>query len=106
MQIARDLGYEVVERDIARAELYVADEVFVTGTATLHPVPVREVDDHPVGDGGAGAVTRELQRIYDDVLNGRAALPRLARRRAGDRPRGIAIRPFLRYIPGCPRPES
>jgi branched-chain amino acid aminotransferase len=73
MQIARDLGYEVVERDIARAELYVADEVFVTGTATLHPVPVREVDDHPVGDGGAGPVTRELQRIYDDVLNGRAA---------------------------------
>ena len=45
IQIARDLGFEVVERDIARAELYLADEVFMTGTAA-ELVPVREVDDH------------------------------------------------------------
>src|SRR5437867_3867447 len=50
MQIARDLGYQVVERDLARAELYMADEVFMTGTAA-ELVPVREVDDHPVGEG-------------------------------------------------------
>lgn len=72
MQVARDLGYEVVERDVARAELYLADEVFVTGTATLQPVPVREVDDHPVGDGGRGPVTQALQATYEDVLAGRA----------------------------------
>jgi len=72
MQVARDLGHEVVERDVARAELYLADEVFVTGTATLQPVPVREVDDHQVGDGQRGPVTRELQSVYADVLSGRA----------------------------------
>ena len=45
IQIAADLGFEVVERDIARGELYQADEVFLTGTAA-EVVPVREVDDH------------------------------------------------------------
>ncbi|MDX6697331.1 MAG: branched-chain amino acid aminotransferase [Solirubrobacteraceae bacterium] len=72
IEVARDLGHEVVERDIARAELYLADEVFVTGTATLHPVPLREVDDHQVGDGARGPITRELQAAYEDVLSGRA----------------------------------
>ena len=52
IQIARDLGFEVVERDIARAELYLADEVFLTGTAA-ELVPVREIDDHAIGDGRA-----------------------------------------------------
>ena len=49
IQIARDLGYTVVERDIARAELYLAEEVFLTGTAA-ELVPVREIDDHPIGE--------------------------------------------------------
>ncbi|MGH2929982.1 MAG: branched-chain amino acid transaminase, partial [Solirubrobacteraceae bacterium] len=56
IRIANDLGYEVVERDIARAELYLADEVFLSGTAA-ELVPVRELDDHTIGEGGAGAVT-------------------------------------------------
>ena len=68
--IARDLGYEVVERDIARAELTLADEVFMSGTAA-ELVPVREVDDHVIGDGTAGPITRELQRVHDDALHGR-----------------------------------
>ncbi len=68
--IARDLGYEVVERDIARAELALADEVFMSGTAA-ELVPVREVDDHVIGDGTAGPITRELQRVHDDALHGR-----------------------------------
>ena len=72
IQVARDLGYEVVERDVARAELYLADEVFVTGTATLQPVPVCEVDDHRVGDGARGPITAALQSTYADVLCGRA----------------------------------
>ncbi|TML31360.1 MAG: branched-chain amino acid transaminase, partial [Actinobacteria bacterium] len=53
IQIARDLGHTVVERDIARAELYLADEVFMTGTAA-ELVPVREIDDHRVGEGEPG----------------------------------------------------
>ena len=68
--IARDLGYEVVERDIARAELSLADEVFMSGTAA-ELVPVREIDDHVIGDGTAGPITRELQRVHDDALHGR-----------------------------------
>ena len=50
-QIAADLGFEVVERDIARGELYQADEVFLTGTAA-EIVPVREVDDHRARPAG------------------------------------------------------
>jgi branched-chain amino acid aminotransferase len=70
--IAADLGYELVERDIARAELYLADEVFMTGTAA-ELVPVREVDDHVVGDGRPGPVTTELGRVFEDALYGRDA---------------------------------
>jgi len=70
IQIARDLGFEVVERDIARAELYLADEIYVTGTAT-ELAPVIEVDDHAIGDGKPGAVTRAVQQAFDDALHGR-----------------------------------
>lgn len=70
IQIARDLGFEVVERDIARAELYLADEVYVTGTAA-ELTPVREVDDHPVGDGTPGEITRAVQAAFEDALHGR-----------------------------------
>src|SRR5437763_6186860 len=66
VKIAADMGLEVVERDVARAELYLADEVFLTGTAA-EVVPVREIDDHMIGSGtageagGPGPITRELQ---------------------------------------------
>ena len=66
--IARDLGYELVERDIARAELPLADEVFLTGTAA-ELTPLREIDDLEIGP--PGPVTRELQRVFDDALHGR-----------------------------------
>jgi branched-chain amino acid aminotransferase len=69
MQIARDLGYEVVERDIARAELYMAEEVFLTGTAA-ELVPVREIDDHELGE--PGEITRVVQAKFEDALHGRA----------------------------------
>jgi branched-chain amino acid aminotransferase len=71
IQIARDLGHEVVERDLARAELYMADEVFLTGTAA-ELCPVREIDDHTIGTGEPGPVTREVQGVFDDALHGRA----------------------------------
>jgi branched-chain amino acid aminotransferase len=71
LTIARDLGYEVIERDLARAELILAHEVFFSGTAA-ELVPIREIDDHVIGDGsGAGPITRELQRVHDDALHGR-----------------------------------
>jgi branched-chain amino acid aminotransferase len=70
LQIAHDLGYETVERDIARAELYLADEVFLTGTAA-ELVPVREIDDQTVGAGRPGEITAVLQRAFDDALHGR-----------------------------------
>jgi branched-chain amino acid aminotransferase len=70
IQIARDLGIEVIERDIARAELYLADEVFMTGTAA-ELVPVREIDDHTIGDGTPGALTRAVQTAFDDALHAR-----------------------------------
>jgi branched-chain amino acid aminotransferase len=70
LRIAADLGYEVVERNLARAELVLADEVFLSGTAA-ELVPVREVDDHAIGGGKPGPVTREIQRVFDDALHGR-----------------------------------
>jgi branched-chain amino acid aminotransferase len=70
IQIARDLGFEVVERDIARAELYLAEEVFLTGTAA-ELVPVREVDDHAVGTGKPGEITKAVQSAFHDALYGR-----------------------------------
>jgi branched-chain amino acid aminotransferase len=69
--IARDLGYQVVERDIARGELYLADEVFLTGTAA-ELTPLREVDDRPVGSGEPGEITRAIQREFEDALHGRS----------------------------------
>ncbi|HET9125183.1 MAG TPA: branched-chain amino acid transaminase [Solirubrobacteraceae bacterium] len=68
--IARDLGYTVTERDIARAELTLADEVFLSGTAA-ELVAVSEIDDHTIGGGGRGAVTAEIQRVFEDALHGR-----------------------------------
>jgi branched-chain amino acid aminotransferase len=69
MQIARDLGYRVEEQDIARSELYLADEVFLTGTAA-ELVPVREIDHAILGE--PGEITRVLQAKFDDALRGRA----------------------------------
>ena len=68
--IARDLGYTVVERDIARAELVLADEVFVSGTAA-ELVAVCEVDDQTIGAGGTGPITAEVQRVFESALLGR-----------------------------------
>jgi len=70
MQIARDEGFEVVERNLARAELTLADELFMTGTAA-ELTPIREIDDHVVGDGVRGPITTQLQKVFLDALHGR-----------------------------------
>jgi branched-chain amino acid aminotransferase len=71
MEIARDLGYEVVERDIARGELYLCDEMFMTGTAA-ELTPIREIDEYKVGDGRPGPLTKEIQSVFEDALHGRS----------------------------------
>ena len=65
----RDRGYEVVERNLVRAELALADEVFLTGTAA-ELTPLREIDDIPIGDGVPGPVTREIQKAYLGTVRG------------------------------------
>lgn len=69
IQILRDSGIELVERDIARSELYTADEVFLCGTAA-EVVPVREIDDHAIGE--PGEVSRLAQTRFEDAIYGRA----------------------------------
>ncbi len=68
--IARDQGSQVTEDRFTRDELYVADEVFLTGTAA-EVTPVREVDDRKIGGGGAGPMTQELQRLFFNVTQGK-----------------------------------
>ena len=65
-----ELGLPTIERTIDRSELYVADEVFMTGTAA-HVTPILEIDDRPVGDGGIGAVSGQLQKLFFDAILGR-----------------------------------
>jgi branched-chain amino acid aminotransferase len=69
--LAKDAGYEVVEQQIAREMLYVADEVFFTGTAA-EITPVRTVDRIPVGSGVRGPVTERLQKDFFSLLEGEA----------------------------------
>jgi branched-chain amino acid aminotransferase len=69
IQIAADLGYTVVERDIARAELYIAEEAFLCGTAA-ELVPVREIDGHELR--APGEITKVIQAKFEDALHGRA----------------------------------
>ena len=68
VQIAADLGFEVEQRNVARGELYQADEVFLTGTAA-EIVPVREIDDHVLGP--PGELTQAIQTRFFDAIKGK-----------------------------------
>ena len=70
IEIARDKGIEVVEVPLARDELYIADELFLTGTAA-EVTPIREVDRRKVGSGARGPITAALQAAFFDVVSGR-----------------------------------
>ena len=70
MTLLRDDGYEVVETNIARTDLYYADELFFSGTAA-EVTPVREVDDRPVADGRPGPVTKRAQQMFMDTVTGK-----------------------------------
>ena len=70
--IATDLGYEVVEQPVSRDQLYIADEVFVCGTAA-ECIGLSEIDFRMIWDGKSGKVTREIQNIYHDAIRGKVA---------------------------------
>jgi len=69
MVLAKDLGYELVEQQFTRDELYTADEAFFTGTAA-ELTPIREVDLRQIGEGKAGPITKNLQTEYFKIVKG------------------------------------
>ena len=70
--IAKDLGYDVLEQPISRDQLYIADEVFVCGTAA-ECIGLSEIDFRTIGDGKTGPVTRAIQNVYHDLIRGKVA---------------------------------
>ena len=70
MTLARDLGYKVTEIDLPRELLYIADEVFLTGTAA-EVTPVRSVDQIEVGNGSRGPITEALQSAFFGLFDGK-----------------------------------
>ena len=71
MKIAKDLGYEVKETGIPREMLYIADEIFFTGTAA-EVTPVSKVDLIKIGCGERGPITEAIQKRFFDIVEGRA----------------------------------
>jgi branched-chain amino acid aminotransferase len=69
MTLAEDEGYEVVEEPISRDQLYIADEVFVCGTAA-EVVGLREIDFRVIGEGKTGPVTRKMQHAFEQLTTG------------------------------------
>jgi branched-chain amino acid aminotransferase len=70
--IAKDLGYDVLEQPISRDQLYIAEEVFVCGTAA-ECIGLSEIDFRVIGDGKTGPVTRAIQNVYHDLIRGKVA---------------------------------
>ena len=68
--IAKDLGYEVLEGTISRDQLYIADEVFVCGTAS-ELIGLSEIDFRTINDGKPGKATREIQKVYHEAIRGK-----------------------------------
>lgn len=70
IRTARGMGYDVVERSLRRGELFLADELFFTGSAA-EVTPIRELDRRPVGNGKPGPVTKRLQARFLDITTGK-----------------------------------
>ena len=71
VQLAKELGYEVIEKRITRDEVYTADEAFFTGTAA-EVTPIRELDNRNIGSGVRGPITEKLQSMYFDIVKGKS----------------------------------
>ncbi len=72
IDVARDHGFEVEEDMITRDDLYLADEVFLTGTAA-EVTPIREIDHRSIGAGKRGPITEKLQTAFFDIVSGKNA---------------------------------
>ena len=70
IQIAKDLNYDVIEKNLTFDDLISADEAFFTGTA-VEITPISKVDEVKIGNGGAGEVTKVLQNKFDEVISGK-----------------------------------
>jgi branched-chain amino acid aminotransferase len=69
IQLARDEGYEVTERDVTRSEMYICDELFFSGTG-VQVAWVKEVDKRVIGDGKIGKITQHLQNKFFEIVKG------------------------------------
>ena len=69
IEICKDMNIPLEERCITRDELYIADEIFLTGTAA-EITPVREVDNRVIGSGKKGEVTDRIQKTFFDTVRG------------------------------------
>jgi branched-chain amino acid aminotransferase len=67
MKLAEDLGYQVKEKEISRSQIYLADEVFLTGTAA-EITPIVSIDGKKIGSGKAGKVTKNMMSAYMDIV--------------------------------------
>lgn len=72
IKLATDLGYEVIEREIERTELYIADEAFLCGSA-MEITPIKSIDGYIIGKHGVGIITNKLHKKYLDVVTGNAS---------------------------------
>lgn len=70
LTLCKDLGVQVVEQRFSRDEMYIADEVFFSGTAA-EITPIREIDGRTIGNGQAGAITKKIQKYFFDVVQGK-----------------------------------
>jgi branched-chain amino acid aminotransferase len=70
IDLAKDMGIEVIRRRVTREEVYIADEAFLTGTAA-EVTPIREVDARKIGIGSRGPITEKLQSAYFDAVAGK-----------------------------------
>lgn len=67
IQIAKDSGIEVVERDVARSELYICDEAFFSGTG-VQVAWIKEIDNRKVNEGTCGPITKKIQDLFFDIV--------------------------------------
>ena len=72
IDVARDLGISVEETQLTRDDLYLADEIFLTGTAA-EVTPIREIDHRTIGNGKRGPITENLQTAFFDIVSGKNA---------------------------------
>jgi branched-chain amino acid aminotransferase len=71
IELAHEIGVEVIQKRITRDEVYCADEAFFTGTAA-EVTPIRELDCRSIGSGKRGPITERLQSLFFDCVNGRS----------------------------------